>query len=388
MNRVLNRVCALVATTLVVASCTDYESATNLHPEGPPMVQQVRMKETYTTPGSTDSSTRRVFGFGTHPDAIEVEAHAVTSASVVGNAFRVVMDELLIGNNLEEIACRSQIDTDAFSQVPLGATPDDIAKCATAQDVLPSTCKGQFATCICALPGGCAVGATMVPMGGPVGVDDKNQDGAADDTQLIATAVGIQCGTIQVPMDLNKSYWNPSGNQQPPAMGGFDALGPAIVLVPLNGLPTNLSCHLTFGPAVVDKQNVQVCAPPGGDIDSSCNPGDTYAASFKTEPMVVTTSSITNGQTGVNRTEDVLFVSNTPLDPSAINSITVTQGPTMVPYTNFTVTLTMGKILAVKWGGTGLLPNTMYTITVNTTLKDTFMQPLPAPLVISFTTGA
>lgn len=386
MNRVLNRVCALAATTLVVAGCTDYQSATDLNPAGPPMVEQVRMKETYTTPGSTDFSTRRVFGFGTHPNAVEVEAHPVTSASVTGNAFRVIMDELLVGNNLEEIACRGVVDTDAFSRVPLGTTPDDIAKCASAQDVLPSTCKGAHATCMCELPGGCAVGAVMVPMGGPVGIDDKNQDGAADDTQLISSAVGIQCGTINVPLDLNKSYWNPSGNQQPPAMGGFEALGPAIVLVPLNGLPTNLPCHLSFSAEVVDKQGISVCAPPGGNIDMDCNPGDTSAASFKTEPLVFTSVSFTNAQTGVSRTDPALFIANTTLDPSAISSVTVKQGATA--FTNFTVTLTMGKILNVTWTGAGLLPNTMYTITLNTTAKDTFMQPLPAAIVFTFTTGA
>ncbi len=388
MNRVLNGICALAASTLaVVAGCTDYESATNLNPAGPPMVQQIRMRETYSTPGSTDTSSRRVFGFGTHPDAIDVEAHPVTSATASGNGFRIVMDELLIGNNLEEIACRSVVDTDAFSRVPLGATPDDIAKCASAQDILPSTCKGEYATCMCQLPGGCSVGTTMIPMGGPVGVDDKNQDGAADDTQLIATAVGVQCGTINVPMDLAKSYWNPSGNQQPPAMGGFEALGPAIVLIPLTVLPTNLPCHLTFSADVVDKQNVQVCAPPGGDIDSDCNPGDTNAASFKTEPMtILPISPLVTGAMGISRTEPALFVANTTLDPSAISSVTVTQGAT--PFTAFTVTLTMGKILNIVWTGAGLAANTTYTITINTTAKDTFMQPLPAPTIVTFTTGA
>ncbi len=388
MNRVLNRACALAATTIVVlAGCTDYESATSLNPAGPPMIEQVRMKETYTNPGSTEVSSRRVFGFGTHPDAIDVEQHAVTSASVVGNAFRIVMDELLIGNNLEEVACRAQVDTDAYSRVPLGTTPDDIAKCATAQDVLPSTCKGTHATCLCELDAGCAVGGTMVPKGGPVGIDDKNQDGAADDTHLLPGAVGIQCGTINVPIDLDLSYWNPSGNQQKPAMGGFEALGPAIVLVPQAGLPTNLPCHLTFSVEVVDKQNIQVCAPPGGNIVMDCTPGDTTLASFKTEPMTIApVSPLMNMASGISRTEPALFIANTPLDPGAISSVKVTQG--MAPFTAFTVTITMGKILNINWSGAGLAANTTYTITINTTATDTFMQPLTAPVVVTFTTGA
>lgn len=387
MNRVLNTVCALAATTLVVAGCTDYESATNLNPAGPPMVQQVRMKETYTTPGSTDLSTRRVFGFGTHPDAADVEQHAVTSASVSGNSFRVIMDELLVGNNLEEIRCRSTVDTDAYSRVPLTATPDDIAKCATAQDVLPSTCKGANATCLCELDGGCSVGTETIVKGAPVGVDDKNQDGAADDTHLIAGSVGIKCGTINVPIDGDLSYWNPSGNQQPPAMGGFEALGPAIVLIPQAGLPTNLPCQLTFGTDVVDKQGERVCATAGGDINATCTPGDTSAVSFKTEPLTFTSVSFANNQTGVSRTDPATFVANTALDPTAIAGITVTQGG--VAFNGFTVALgTMNKVLTITWTGAGLAANTVYAVTITTQVKDTFMQPVPAAIVTTFTTGA
>src|SRR6185436_16776080 len=113
------------------------------------------------------------------------------------------------------------------------------------------------------------------------GVLDVNQDGAADDTRLIAGSVGIKCGSIEVPMDQNASYWNPSGDQNKPAMGGFDALGPALVLAPSGALPTNLDCLLSFAPDIVDKQNVQVCAPPGGDITQDCTPGDVGAFKFK-----------------------------------------------------------------------------------------------------------
>jgi hypothetical protein len=112
--------------------------------------------------------------------------------------------------------------------VPIGTTPDDIAKCAVAKDVLPSSCPGdmEHAVCICRNEGGCG----DTPLGGPVGILDVNQDGAADDTRFVQGAVGLQCGTIAVPIDQNTSYWNPSGDQNRPAMGGFEALGPALVI--------------------------------------------------------------------------------------------------------------------------------------------------------------
>ena len=372
---------------MIVAGCTDYDSATNLHPDGPPKVQQVRMKETYQIQGTADTSSRRVFGFGTHPDAIDVEQHPVTSATLAGNSFRIIMDELLVGNHLEEVACRSNVDTDAYSRVPVGATPDDLARCATAQDVLPATCKGAMAVCMCENDAGCAVGTTMIAKGAPVGIDDKNQDGAADDTRLIAGAVGVKCGTIDVPIDLNMSYWNPSGNQQPPAMGGFEALGPAIVLVPLNGLPNNLDCQIVFAETVVDKQNVRVCASPSGDPEEDCTPGDTAAVKFKAEPMKFQSVSFVEGQTGVSRTEPIVFVANTNIDPMATSGVTIT-GPGTTPFTAFTATITMNKIINITPTGTGFAPNTMYTVTLATTIKDAFGQPLPTAMVLHFTTGA
>jgi hypothetical protein len=372
---------------IIIAGCPDYDSSTNLHPEGPPKVQQVRMKETYLIQGTTDTSSRRVFGFGTHPNAIDIEQHPVTSATLQSQSFRIIMDELLVGNNLEEVACRSNVDGDAYSRVPVGATPDDIARCATAQDVLPQTCKGQFAVCLCQNDAGCSVGATLIEKGLPVGIDDKNQDGAADDTRMIAGAVGVKCGSIDVPIDLNASYWNPSGNQQPPAMGGFEALGPAIVLVPLNGLPNNLECQITFAEDVVDKQNVRVCANPNGDIDTDCTPGDTAAVNFKAEPMKFLSVSFEDNATGVPRTDPVVFVANTNLDPTAAAGVTIT-GPGTTPFTAFTATISMNKIISITPTGAGFDANTMYTVTLATTIKDTFGQPLPASMVVHFTTGA
>lgn len=394
MNRVQKLMCAVFATTTVVAGCTDYESSTNLNPDGPPMVEQVRMRESYKSAAGVRLE-RRLFGFGTHPDATETTAHPVTSAVAKGNTFRIIMDELLVGNNLEEIGCRAVVDTDAYSRVPAGSTPDDVARCAAAQDVLSSTCKGEHAMCMCELDAGCAVQVpgspptvVTVPKGSPVGIDDKNQDGAADDTRFIRDAVGLKCGSINVPIDLDMSYWNPSGNQQVPAMGGFDALGPAIVLVPVNQvLPTNQDCQLVFASDVVDKQGIQVCAPPNGDILSDCSPGDTTKASFKVEPLAFE-SDIKSGATGVSRTAAIGFGGVTTLDPTSVTGITIT-GPGNTAFTAFTTTIAnMNQTLIVTPTGTGFAANTAYTLTITSAVKDTFGQSAPAPIVITFTTGA
>src|SRR4030095_15056062 len=115
----------------------------------------------------------------------------------------------------------------------IAATPDDVARCSVAKDVLPASCPGsnEHSMCLCHIDAGCGV-TGEIKVNEPVGVKDANQDGAADNTRMMPGAVGLKCGTVDVPIDLNSSYWNPSGDQNVPAMGGFDALGPAIVILP------------------------------------------------------------------------------------------------------------------------------------------------------------
>jgi hypothetical protein len=348
------------------------------------MIRQVRMRENYTAPNSTIVSTRKVFAFGTHPMATDSEEHPVTSATALGNSMRLIVDELLVGNNLEEIACRGQVDTDAYARVPRGATPDDIAKCSAAQDVLPVTCKGEFAVCLCEVAGGCTVDTAMIPEGQPVGVLDINQDGAADDTRFIAGAVGLQCGPVDVPIDLDASYWNPSGNQQVPAMGGFDALGPAIVIAPqANGFPTNLDCHLKISPEIVDKQGELLCAPVNGDIEAGCAPGDVSAFSFHTESLDFEPQTFLDMATGVNKSDPIILRASVPVDATTINGITLSPTPAGA----VTITLAMNQNITISIAG-GLTASTTYTLTIPTTVHDTYGQSAPAAKVLTFTTGA
>ncbi len=356
------------------------------------MIRQVRLREKYmSSNGQLVDRNEPVFAFGTHPDVTsDDEAHPVTSASALGNKLRIIVDELLVGNNIEEIACRGQVDSDAYSTVPVGATPDDIARCSVAKDVLPQSCSGSNpkSVCICQLDGGCGEAAK----GMPVGVLDVNADGAADDTRMIQGAVGLKCGNVDVQLDLNNSYWNPSGDQNPPAMGGFDALGPAIVLVaaPVDPmidqfLPTNTTCGLSFAPTIVDKQMNQICTPDNGDITKGCTPGDVSKFSFHVEPLRVTQTTVMNNATGVNRTDPFIISLSAPITMASLAAITVTQGTTA--YTNFTATLQGPVQIRLTWTG-GLAPTTQYTVNVGTGVADLYNQPLPTPTAVTFTTGS
>ncbi len=349
------------------------------------MVQQVRLVESYVDASMT-ALKRRVFAFGTHEEATVDDQHAVTTADPVNNPIRVIMDELLVGNNLEEIQCRGIVDDDAYDRVPLGATPDDVARCSVPRDVLPSSCVGGNTICICHNDAGCLVNNISIAKGEPVGITDIDQDGAADDTRFIRGAVGLLCDGADIALNLETSYWTPSGNQRVPAQGGFEVLGPAVLLNALNPLPTNKTCKLTFSPDVVDKEGNAACAPPNGDITQDCTAGDFNAFSFKVEPLVLD-GSVMEGSTGVGRLDDITFRANTTLAATAPALVTITQAGT--PFTAFTATLTnMGRSLVITPTGTGFAANTTYVLTIPVTVTDAQGSPLPAPIVITFTTGA
>jgi hypothetical protein len=393
------------------------------------MVRQVRLTEKYMD-GIFEKS-RRVFAFGTHPLAEEVEVAGtrptgmVTTAAAIngaeGNKIRIVIDELLVGNNIEEVACRGTVTSQStnLARVPRGATPEDVARCALPDDVLPGTCPASNpkSICICQNPAGCIVTASgaQIAMGQPVGILDIDQDGAPDDTRMIPNAVQIKCGpggTISVPLNLNGSYWNPSGDQNRPAIGGFEALGPAIVLLPEAALPTNVECQVAFAdgspafmdmsspgqalPAITDKQDQTLCTPPNGDITASCTPGDNAAFKFKVEPLVLLSdTTIFEGATGISTNISAVagsggmpinFIFNAPIAPASVTGITFT--PALPAGTSVMVVGTGTNARTVRVSGTTpLASNTMYTATVSSSLTDTFNQPMPVQVVINFTTG-
>ena len=428
MQRVPNRLIYVALVTMIVAGCTDTASRTDLNPDGPPMIRQVRMVEKYMDGNPPIERSRRVFAFGTHELATEAEvasnrpAGMVTSAAamngIAANRIRIIVDELLVGNYLEEIACRGTVDADALTRVPVTATPEDIARCAGPDDTLPKRCpaSNKNSVCICQNDAGCPLAgnaAKIIEKGQPVGVLDIDEDGAADESRMIENAVGIKCNTVDparslVPLNLDASYWNPSGDQNRPAAGGFDALGPAVVLEGNPALPTNTECQLVFADgtmafpdlanpgqplhAIVDKEDKKVCAPANGNVDMGCTEGDLSAFKFKTEQINVLQMSFADGQTGVSPNigmmgQPIDIVWNVPIPMTSAAAVTVT--PALPANATITITGTpFPRQLHISGPmGTTLQSNTLYTITLSTSFKDTFGQPLTAPRTFTFTTG-
>jgi len=374
-----------VASTVLAPACSEVDSSSELNPAGPPMVRQVMLTETYSTmPG--ERLRRGVIAFGSHPDADANEQHHVPAAAVSSQRIRVVIDELLVGNHLEEIQCNEQVDEDDFSRVPVGATPDDIAKCAVVKEQLASSCKGSKAVCLRASDG--------VPVGIRDEVDAGGQpykDGIADTTRMIAGAAGIRCTDItrspsveiEVPLDLARSYWQPSGNQQRPVIDdglrGLFSLGPAVVMVPAADLPTSLPCGIAFGDEVVDKSNLRPCAPPDGDITLDCTPGDTSRVDFTTELMALQGQTPLDNAVNVSRTADLVVRANAAFDPT----VTVTSEPAAA----FSVSRGADSPRQLVIRPTApLAPSTRYVVSVP--LRDAYGYGPVTPISLSFTTAA
>jgi hypothetical protein len=404
-----------------VFACSEVESPTELVPEGPPMLRQVYIDEFIPAmPPAGERIDPAILAFGTHPDAVEALKKRRVNNAVAGTSqrLRIVMDELLLGNHLEEIACRANVDDDTFSRVPVGATPDDIARCAVQGDVLPQTCPGgpNDPMAVCIGDGIDPDGAGPLPArpAGPVGVLDESPepdgDGASDDTRFINGAVRISCdngaidldqmGQPAIPVNLDSSFWQPSGNQQVAAGQRYDALGPAIVLRTVRGLPTNATCTIKFADEVVDKAGIRPCAPQFGAEGApdtlvewppagvACPEGDTSGFEFHTEPMVVKQTIPANNATGVavgttielGMNVEVNFASfaGVQISPDPGGTLTAAAKPMDATRTKVIITSSVG------------FPANTYTVTVPTTAgvaTDSFGKNLPTAYTFSFTTN-
>jgi hypothetical protein len=238
--------------------------------EGPPEILQVLARERVEGDEGIELAPRLVHG--DHEDIGEEDDRAVTEAVAWdGQRIRIVFDELLRGNHLEEIPCADG----SWARVPVGMDFDDVARCAGAD---LSRCEG-----LCLDQGG---------------ILDENGDGGFDDTRLIADAVVLTCDGEVVPLDVQKSYYQPSGNQQM-SSAGVESLGPAVVIAPAAGMPPGSTCGIGFADSVVDKQDEGV--------------GDTADIGFTVEAFQVAASELPE------------IVLNAELDPATLpGAVTVT----------------------------------------------------------------
>ncbi len=365
-----------LAFTALGAGCSDPKNSTDLHPEGPPEILQVFVVE----------SGKSSLAFGSHPDLPDDDGVVTNASARSKQKIRIVFDELLRGNNLEEIACADG----SWSKVPVGTTPDDIAKCSGSPEEIAGKC-----TAVCQ------------SADGPIGILDEvgsagiaEPDGAVDDTRMIAGVVTITCDGTEIPWDQQQSFWQPSGNQQITAGPlGVDSLGPAIIIVPTQGLRAGATCTIDMDPSVVDKDDIRPCASKGG----TCTPGDFSAISWTVEGLNVVGTDPRQDQTNVKLTANgstdanALIQFNAAIDEATVASaVTVADESATFPLcadngdTPPCTTATLNQAdptlvnIVIKGGYT---PNNMHTITVDTTIADIFGGNLAQDYTLTFTTA-
>ncbi len=370
----------LLGGTFAATGCDAPASKEDLNPEGPPMVRQIFMNEKVITASGSSQLRKLQLAFGEHPDPIfEDDDKQVLTAAIRGTQeIRIILDEQIRGNALEEMECANG----SFSRIPDGTTPDDIADCSGPIDSLQN-CK--IALCVDA-------------DGKPIGVLDANEDGGADNLRMInygdeanpELGVKIVCGGVSVPLNQNLSFWNPSGNQtisSNPALAA-KGLGPVIVVQPEAGfgMPGGVSCTVEFNDAVTDYEGNKVCAPAGGLVANGCANGDTTQIAFGTEAVAIDRSNPKDGDVNVAVTQRIGATFNANMDVATVGAISLTAGGVDVA---ITATVADDDRASLTVGVEGdLLENTEYVLTIGTGFHDSFGSGLPQEETITFTTGA
>ncbi len=342
---------------------------------GPPRILQVLARERVAIvddEGHEHVELAARLAFGDHPDIDAVTDDRAVGEAVArdGQRIRVVVDELLRGSSIEEIPCADG----SWSRVPVGTDIDDIARCAGAD---LSRCE-----------------AVCIGADGPVGILDVNGDGAIDDTRLIDGAVVLTCDGVTVALDRSRSYYQPAGSQRLAAGSvGTDSLGPAIAIVPAEGMRPGATCTLGFTD-VVDKQGLALCAATAG---GDCIPGDTSAISFGVEAFTLAATEPRDGATEVPLTTDgsedaaITIRLNSELAPASVRgAILVEAGDVALDDLEATMAEDDAATIRITVPG-GFRAGTAYTLTIvggAGGIRNRFDDALAEDQVVHWTTSA
>lgn len=232
--------------------CTVEESKTNLRPEGPPEVLQVMVIEDVDDGMGTITPTLNL-AYGKHIDACDQLARpdgsdpadigpfcydvgdgTVATATLAGQKIRIVFDELLRGTSVEHFSCACSAGTGTDPCGPGGVT-------AAAN---PEDC-----------PGGSVPDAAGKWL-------DVEANGVPDNALLLPDVVTLSCGGMDIVINDDNSFYNPSGNQLVPVAAGLaEGLGPSLVLTP-DALPADVDCTITLS-GIVDKDGETATMPAG-----------------------------------------------------------------------------------------------------------------------------
>lgn len=324
---------SVLVTTLIASSvgvfigCDSPKSSEDLNPAGPPMIRQVLITENVTTGGITRALEGQL-AFGKHEDKFFEDDDGIVNTAITlpSQEIRIIFDEILRGNRLEEVECADG----SYSVIPDGTTPDDISDCAGTAVNCKKVCIDTTTNNI-------------------IGVKDDDDNKSADsfrmrdynpDPKIIELGVMLKCDGVDVPLSQEFSFWSPSGNQTFPSnpILSYRGLGPALIIKPeaATGLRSGAKCNITFRDDVTDYDNNVICAPANGIPKEGCDEGDTSKVSFSTEVLTLESSIPSDEAVDVSSSDkgSIVLVFNANIDTEiAANFISLTANGTDVAIT-------------------------------------------------------
>lgn len=382
---------ALIAAT-ALGACTSADEKAALIPEGAPEIKQIFMTEKKGNAaelnlgfgcgdvGTIDCSTlpddlpgqlccewqQWSTGVDGNPDTVRMDG-SITEAVIAGQTIRIIVDELLRGQTIEQFRCAC-----SANEAGDGGCPNGIV---AALD--PTFCDNDP--------------ATDINENGRFA--DQNQDRVPDDTLLLPGIVQVDCDNATMPWvnGINEGWYNPSGSQQVPINTNtgnpeWTAIGPAVVLQP-EALPTGSTCTLHFN----DMAMVQTPAGEQAVLASRDKEGNVIPApdgfTFTTEIMKLTAVQPANNASNVAPDVSPTVTFNAPIAAASVTGVTLTETAGGAAVDGTASVGTDGR----SWQFTPSAPlavSTGYTITITTSLTDKFGAPFPEQLTRSFTTRA
>jgi len=353
---------ALAAVTMM--GCAAPDTLTVLKPEGAPVMLQVFVTEEVGDATAIDTYFNSNDGIrdddanGCPDDFEEAGADCAVTAAVTngGQKIRIVLDELLDGQTVEEFFCACAVPAVGDADCPNNILASlDPTMCGNNPNTQADE-AGRWA--------------------------DNNADGVPDRSRMLPGVVVINCGGA-TPAYTSTSddggFYNPSGNQQVPS--GFDAafnivpdlskLGPALVALP-PALPTSSMCSVSVASTVKDKDGESVPAHE--------------TATFATVALRVDASVPSAGATAVSRANNLTVTFNSTIDAATITGVTLTQGANAVAAT---VALSAMDPSTIEIDpAADLAATTAFTITIPAAVGDSFGGgTLGTAQTITFTTG-
>jgi hypothetical protein len=394
----------LAVAFISIVACTSSTEKGKLRPEGPPEILEVFMYES--VGDGLESTTEFNLAFGCEdPRTLDCAPEAIASVpdreqprmrlccdrqlyhreddGLVSNAvigagqkIRIILDELLRGPTVEQFVCG----------------------CADPPENVNANCQGGPAASLDPL--NCEDNPNT-DVSEASRFSDKNLDGVPDKTDLLPGMVEVYCdGLTEVWSNVAEEGWyNPSGNQQVPAnvldssatrvILEWDSVGPAVVLqTALRPLPSSSSCHLRFREDTdYPIKDGTVSVPTARDKDGNPVPEPEIPVTFNTEAMrVINTLPMRNAVGQAITLPAITVTFNTSIATSSIGGITVTDMAGAV--VDGTASVSMDGLTWQFDPAADLLPSTRYTVTIPTTVTDSYGAALPAMDMFSFTTGA